>query len=81
MRILCVLILLMFSSSSATVLAVTTSSKDRKKDITPWAYDSVRERAESQIRIRRLQHMMEHYGSIEAEQNLLEAIKLDNAQR
>lgn len=45
-----------------------------------WAYDQHSERAESQIRIRRIQHMLDQHGSLEG-RRLLNAIEKRNAQR
>lgn len=61
--------------------AVKDHHKTQIKEVNLWAYDSLRERAESQIRIRRLQYMLDQQGSIEAEHSLLEAMKLENARR
>ncbi|MFW7377909.1 MAG: hypothetical protein ACOH5I_03755 [Oligoflexus sp.] len=71
----------MSMSISSQAMAVTAKLEAGKKEATHWAYDSVRERAESQIRIRRLQHMLDQNGSFEAERQLMESIKRDNAKR
>lgn len=62
-------------------MAVTGTVMKENMSPAAWAYDNVRERAESQIRIRRLQYMLDHNKSTETERQLIEAINRENARR